>query len=202
MLNVQDYFGNIDIYLLDQILKNGFNNGMKIMDAGCGSGRNLIYFLRNGFEVFGVDKNSEAIKIVRSTAAQLAPDLPIENFEISAVEEMPFADVSFDAVLSSAVLHFADDEKEFGKMIDEMWRILRVGGIFFGRLASSIGIEEKVIPLGNRRFLLPDGSERFLVDEEFIAAKIGKFNASWLEPLKTTNVQNLRCMTTVVLRKN
>jgi hypothetical protein len=53
-----------------------------------------------------------------------------------------------------------------------------------------------------RKYLLPDGSKRFLVDEKLLNATINRIGAIQLEPLKTTNVQNLRCMTTWVLIKN
>lgn len=201
MINVRELFDGIDIYLFDQILKGRFKSGMSILDAGCGGGRNLTYFLRNNYEVFAVDENEEAIENVRSMSARFAPNLPGENFQTSKVESMPFGTGSFDAVLSSAVLHFARDEEQFRTMVDEMWRVLRSGGIFFARTASSIGIEKLIKPIGGRRFLLPDGSERFLVSEEYIDEVWGGIDAAWLEPVKTTNVQNLRCMTTLVLRK-
>lgn len=202
MINVNELFGDIDIYLFDQILKNRFAPGIKILDAGCGSGRNLVYFLRQGFEVFGVDQNREAIESVRRLADALAPELFSGNFQISSVEKMPFPDKNFDAVMSSAVLHFAADESHFDKMLREMWRVLKPAGMFFARLASSIGIEDRIERIAERRFLLPDGSERFLVDEELLIAATQKLGATFIEPIKTTNVQNLRCMTTWVIRKN
>ena len=202
MINVNEFFGDIDIYLFDQILKNRFTPEMKILDAGCGGGRNLVYFLRSGFDVFGVDRNADAIEYVRQIAQMIAPEISPENFQISSVEKMPFADETFDWVLSSAVLHFADDETQFNKMLQEMRRVLKPSGTFFARLASSIGIENRIEKVSERRYLLPDGSERFLVDEEMLIAATEKFGAAFIEPIKTTNVQNLRCMTTWVVRKN
>lgn len=202
MINPRELFGEIDIYLFDQILKNRFNNEMSILDAGCGGGRNLVYFLRDGCEVFGVDQNPSAIEQIRFIAQELAPNLPTENFQISNVEKMPFPNERFDAVISSAVLHFAANERHFHEMLEEMWRVLKPEGIFFARLASSIGIEQKIERIENRRYFLPDGSERFLVDEEFLILKTNQLGGTWLEPIKTTNVQNLRCMTTWVLCKN
>jgi len=201
MKNTRELFGEIDIYLFDQILKDRFNGEMSILDAGCGGGRNLVYFLRNGCQVFGVDQNPQAIEQIRLLAKTLAPNLPPENFQFASVEKMPFEDECFDAVISSAVLHFAENERHFGKMLHEMWRVLKPEGLFFARLASSIGIENLIESTGGGRYLLPDGSERFLVDEEFLTSTTKQFGGIWLEPLKTTNVQNLRCMTTWVLLK-
>ena len=201
MINLRELLGEIDIYLFDQILKNRFNPRMSVLDAGCGGGRNIIYFLRSGFRVFGVDRSARAIEQVRQLAQALTPNSPPENFQISTVEQMPFEDERFDVVISSAVLHFAENERHFDEMFAEMWRVLKPGGLFFARLASSIGIENKVEAIGGGRYLLPDGSQRFLVDEEMLTLKVKQFNGEWLEPLKTTNVQNLRCMTTLVLMK-
>jgi ubiquinone/menaquinone biosynthesis C-methylase UbiE len=199
-MNLHNLFGEIDIYLFDQLLKGRFTTGMSILDAGCGGGRNLVYFLRNDYKVYGVDQNAGAVAQVRRLASNLNPDISPENFLVSDVEEMPFPSESFDAVISSAVLHFARDAQHFNRMLDEMWRVARPGGLFFARLASSIGIEELVKPVGSGRYLLPDGTERFLVDTESLMSAADRLGAEWLEPLKTTNVQNLRCMTTWVLR--
>lgn len=201
MINARELFGDIDIYLFDQILKNRFGDRMSILDAGCGAGRNLIYFLRSGCKIFGVDLNPEAIRYVRELAQSLAPGLSAENFQVSKVEEMPFPDESFDAVISSAVLHFARSEQHFNGMLAEMWRVLKPEGLLFVRLASSIGIEDKIKLIEGRRYDLPDGSERFLVDEELLLSATSRLGGILSEPLKTTNVQNLRCMTTWVLRK-
>jgi tellurite methyltransferase len=198
-MNVREYFGSIDIYLFDQILKERFNPKMRILDAGCGGGRNMVYFLRYGFEVFGTDQNEDAIYAVQNLANQINPDYPSENFKVSTVEKMPFEDNCFDLVISSAVLHFADDENHFNRMFDEMWRVLKPNGILFARLASDIGIENLVEKVSGRRFILPDGSERFLVNEKMLIDKTAEIGGVFLEPIKTTNVQNLRCMTTLVL---
>lgn len=201
MSELRSRFGEIDIYLFDQLLKGRFDAARTVLDAGCGSGRNLVYFLQNGFDVFGTDRDPEAIVRVRRLAARLAPHAPSDRFQHAAVEAMPFGDASMDAVLSSAVLHFADDEAHFAAMLGEMWRVLRPGGLFFARLASSIGMEDRVEPLQGRRHRLPDGSDRFLVDAPFLAHHAARPGALPLDPLKTTIVQDLRAMTTWCLRK-
>ena len=194
-------FGEIDIYLFDQLLKGRLTEGMRLLDAGCGGGRNLPFFLQSGFDVCAVDASAPAVTAARELAAALAPRLPVDNFRVERVEGMSFADADFDAVISSAVLHFAADEAQFQAMLGEMWRVLKPGGLFFARLASVIGIEGRVRPLGHRRFHLPDGSDRFLVDEDLLVSATARLKGEWLEPIKTVNVQNLRCMTTWCLRK-
>jgi SAM-dependent methyltransferase len=203
-LNLQEWFGGIDIYLFDQLLKERIVPGMRILDAGCGTGRNLVYLLKSGFQVFGVDESSSALAHTRQLAANLAPHLPQDNFRVEPVERMSFADASFDVVLSSAVLHFARDEEQWQRIFSEMWRVLKPGGIFFARLASSIGIEDKIKLVndrGERRYQLPDGSERFLVDEAMLLSVTAAVSGEFLDPIKTTVVQNMRSMTTWCLRK-
>ena len=200
-LNLQEWFGTIDIYLFDQLLKGRIVPGMLVLDAGCGPGRNLVYLLRSGFEVFGVDESSAAIAQTRRLAATLAPHLSQNNFRVEPVERMSFADAGFDVVLSSAVLHFAECEAQWMAMVEEMWRVLKPGGIFFARLASSIGMEDRVRPIANGRYDLPDGSQRFLVDEAMLLCVTTALGGEFIEPIKTTVVQNMRAMTTWCLRK-
>lgn len=193
-------YGNIDIYLFDQLLKGRYDNARKVLDAGCGSGRNLFYFLSNGYEVFGIDPNPEAIETVKQLSATLAPGNPQENFSIGYAENLPYNDNQFDLIICNAVLHFAKDEQHFENMLRSMFRVLKPGGYFFARLASDIGIETQIHPLGNQRYLLPDGSERFLVNEQTLLKYTDELGVLH-EHLKTTNVQNLRAMTTWCVQK-
>ena len=200
-LNLQEWFGGIDIYLFDQLLKGRFVPGMRVLDAGCGTGRNLVYLLRSEYEVFGVDESPEAVAHTRRLAAALAPHLPADNFRVEAVERMSFANTGFDVVLSSAVLHFARDEEQWSSMVKEMLRVLKPGGIFFARLASTIGMEDHVELIEGRRYHLPDGSERFLTDEAMLLRVSAELRGEFIEPIKTTVVQNMRAMTTWCMRK-
>jgi tellurite methyltransferase len=194
-------FGQIDIYLFDQLLRGRIAPGMRVLDAGCGTGRNLVYLLENGFDVSAADADPGAVDVVRAAAARLAPHLPITNFRAEPVEAMSFPDASADVVISSAVMHFASDERQFDAMLNSMWRVLARDGMLFCRLASTIGIADRVQPLGGRRFRLPDGSARFLVNEDILMSHTARLGGTLLDPLKTTVVQNQRSMTTWVLRK-
>jgi tellurite methyltransferase len=194
-------FGQIDIYLFDQLLRGRLKPGMRVLDAGCGSGRNLVYFLRSGYDVFGTDSDADAIESVRRLAETLAPHVFAANFRVEPVEHMTFPDAFADVVLSSAVLHFARDDRQFEGMVKDMWRVLKPCGLLFCRLASAIGMETRVRRTSGRRFLLPDGSERYLVDEAMLVELTRELGGTLLDPLKTTIVQNQRCMTTWVVRK-
>ena len=196
-----DQFGHIDIYLFDQLLRGRIAAGMRVVDAGCGTGRNLVYLLREGYDVYATDQDPQAVAAVRALAAALAPQLSADHFRVEPVEQSSFADASVDVVISNAVLHFARDHAHFDAMVKEMWRVLKPGGLFFARLASSIGIADRMQPLGDGRHQMPDGSERYLVDEAKLMATTWRLGGRQLDPLKTTIVQDQRCMTTWVVER-
>lgn len=196
-----EQFGNIDIYLFDQLLKGRITRDMRILDAGCGSGRNLIYLLRSGYEVYAVDRSEEAIAAVQELAEGLVPSWQREQARVEPVERMSWESGSFDFIISSAVLHFAKNEEHFNQMLQELWRVLQPGGLLFARLASSIGMETKVKPLGDGRYLLPDGSQRYLVNEERLLELTAQLKGTLFEPIKTVQVAGQRCMTTWCIRK-
>lgn len=198
---LQDAFGEIDIYVFDQLLKGRFDSARAVLDAGCGEGRNLHYLLARGLDCYGIDRVPEAIADIRALAARLAPSLPPDHFVAGEIDALPWPDGTFDAVICSAVLHFARDEAHFDRMVGEMWRVLARGGIFVARLASTIGIETLVGDVAGRRARVPDGSERFLVDEAMLMTRTSQLGGHLLDALKTTVVQQQRAMTTWVVRK-
>ena len=193
-------FGEIDIYLFDQLLRGRFDGRRRVLDAGCGRGRNLPFFLRHGFDVRAVDADPDAMRSVRQLAASLHPALPPDRMHCGPLEALPWEDSSVDAVICSAVLHFARDQREFAAMLEEMWRVLAPGGLFFARLATSIGLE-RYLTSAMGRVRLPDGSERFVVDEATLLFWTSRLGGRLADPLKTTNVQQKRCMTTWVMEK-
>jgi SAM-dependent methyltransferase len=198
-LSVQEQFGQIDIYVFDQILRGNIAAGMRVLDAGSGYGRNLVHLLREGCEIFALDEDRDAIEHVRKLSASLETGLPAENFQVGYIERMPFPDSSVDVVLCNSALHFARDQAHFKKMLAEMWRVLKPGGMLFCRLGSRIGMEFE--SAGGGRYFIGDGSVWFLVDEKMLLELTEELNAILVDPLKTTIVQDYRCMTTWVLRK-
>jgi tellurite methyltransferase len=191
-------FGGIDIYLFDQLLRGRFDDRPRVLDAGCGSGRNLPYFLARGFEVYAIDGDAGAAEDARALATAVAPGAPADRVRQGAIDALPWPDAAMDAVICSAVLHFARDHAHFHRMIDELWRVLAPGGLLFARLATSIGIE-RLIARPTGRVRLPDGSERFVVDEATLLETTARLGGTLADPIKTTNVQNQRCMTTWVI---
>ena len=198
--DLRSTFGEIDIYLFDQLLRGRFDRRRRVLDAGCGGGRNLPFFLRHGYDVRVADADPAAIDAVCRLAASLNVTMPADHMHCGPLASLPWADASVDAVICSAVLHFARDEGDFAAMLDELWRVLTPGGMLFARLATSIGLERQLAATTGR-VRLPDGSDRFVVDERMLIEWTDAHGATLLDPIKTTNVQNQRCMTTWVLQK-
>lgn len=194
-------FGNIDIYLFDQLLKGRINKDMKLLDAGCGGGRNVHYLMQAGVKVYGADASEAAISEVRKMAAEVAPTLSPKNFVTADLADLPYADNAFDVVMCSAVLHFARDEAHFRSMVAELWRVLEPGGMLFCRFSTTIGMEGKLQQVEPRKYQMPHGPVWFLADEALLRELIYTLRAELLEPLKTVLVEQERSMTTLVLRK-
>ncbi len=205
MIDLQELralFGRVDIYVFDQLMRGNIAPGMRVFDAGCGGGRNLVYLVQAGFEVSGLDRDPRAVEAVRRLARRHAPNLPAGAFRVESLEGSSFPDACADVVLCNAVLHFARDHDHFDAQLDGAWRLLAPGGLFFARLASSIGIETSVRARANGRFTQPDGSEVYLVDHDRLLAATARLGGELVDPIKTTNVQELRCMTTWVVRRS
>ena len=73
--------------------------------------------------------------------------------------------------------------------------VLAPRGLLFARLASNIGLETVMGP-GGRRVRVPDGSDRFVVDETILMTFTARLGGRLADPLKTTVVQGMRAMTT------
>ncbi len=202
ILTLQEQFGQIDIYLFDQLLKGRIARGMRVLDSGCGGGRNLVYLLREGYDVCAADLDASAVESVRALARRLAPALPDANFRVEATENMSFEDGCADVAISNTVLHFARDDAHFEAMLRGLWRVLKPGGLFFARLGSTIGMENQVRRIEGRRYWSPDGSERYLVDAELLEAYTERLGGELADPIKTTVVDKQRSMTTWVMRKS
>ena len=186
---------NIDIYLLDQILKGRIFSNMKILDVGCGTGRNSAYLINEKFDLIGIDSDKQKIN-------RLQEKFPENNFFVSDVKKMPFKEVQFDYIICNAVLHFAENTNDFFKMLTELFRVLKPKGTLFIRMTSDIGIENKVKEIKDGVYKIPDGSTRFLLTKKVLKTFKQNFKFDFIEPLKTVNVNDLRCMTTLVIKKN
>jgi tellurite methyltransferase len=179
-------------------MKGRYRATDKILDAGCGDGRNMHWFLQNNMVIAGIDHNEEAITQLKTSNPTLSKD----SLQVCLVEKIPFPDNHFDHIICSAVLHFAAGTNHFKEMLAEIVRVTRQGGSIFIRMASNIGLEDKVNLISDGVYYIPDGSRRFLLTKALLAESMEQLNLSLMEPLKTVNVNDIRCMSTLVLQKN
>lgn len=201
LTSLRSQFGDIDIYLFDQLLKGRIRKGMQLLDAGCGAGRNIAYLMQAGVQVYGADISAEAIEQTRKLASALAPAIPGRNFIVADLDALPFSDEKFDVVLCSAVLHFARSEEHFKGIVQELWRVLKPGGMLFARFSTTIGLEGKLQQVEGRFYRMSHGPVWFLADEKLVIALERELGMARLEPLKTVLVEQERTMTTWVVQK-
>ncbi len=197
MHHLAPLLGTTDINLLDQMMKGRYAPPESILDAGAGGGRNLHWFMQQGFQVFGTDQSPEAVEALK----QNYPGLPAGRFLVAQVESMPFPAASFHHIISCAVLHFAENHAHFEQMFGEMIRVLKPGGSLFVRVATDVGLEEIIVPLGHGRFHLPDGTDRYLLTRPMLETQMLRHQLHWLEPFKTVLVDDVRSMAVLVLGK-
>lgn len=188
--------GGIDIYLLDAILKEHYKESSVILDAGCGTGRNLKWFYNNNFTVFGVDANTKSIDIAKENYPNIANNLTVQNLDVLSFEEF-----YFDHVICSAVLHFAQNTQHFLNMFSELVRVLKPNGTLFIRMTNIEGIENNVSLIADGVYQLPDNTNRFLLNHKLLKQVCADFNLQLIAPFKSVNVNNERCMATIILRK-
>lgn len=196
MKKLKNQIDQIDIYLLDQILKERYLQGENILDAGCGTGRNLKWFYNNNYSIYAIDTNAENI-----TELKKKYPLQKEHYSTNSIEDIPFEKQFFHHIICIAVLHFAKNEKHLFSFFSELLRVLKTNGTLFIRFASDIGLEKRVKHIANGVYKLPDGTDRFLLNRILLEKILDKFNLKLLEPVKTVNVEDIRCMTTLMLQK-
>ena len=171
---LNEELGNIDLHLLDQILKGNFKQGMRICDAGCGEGRNLIYFLKNGYDVYAVDKNPTAIKMARMHARSLNSHIHQDHFIISDLATLPFKDEYFEILFSINVLHLVDDEYQFNQIMDEFFRVLKSKALLMLKMQCSI--HEGALSDHCEKGRFNDVSNRFLFTHNLLKNILEKYS--------------------------
>lgn len=184
----------MDIYLMDQLFKGKITKEARILDAGCGAGRNMRFFLGNDFDITGFDPESKVLFRLKEQFPTKA-----DQFSVSTIEGYQDED-GFDYIICNAVLHFAKDHNHFDRMIAALVGLLRADGILFIRMTSAIGINLENSETGVH--VLPDGSTRYCVTRRQIDLILGKYGVKLDSAVKTVKVEGLRSMTMMVFRKD
>jgi len=97
-------------------------SGDKVLDLGCGNGRNIVYFKEKLTDYYGADNSVELIKLARKKH-------PRKNFRVDNALELSFTGEFFDKVYSIAVLHQIPSEKLRIKFLREAKRVLKPKGL-------------------------------------------------------------------------
>lgn len=193
--------GNIDLYWLDFILKGFLPENAKILDAGCGEGRNLTYCLKNRMDIFGIDQNPEAIQLLKLIAKQYKIEDIEARFQVMKLDKILFPDDTFDVIICSAVLHFAKSLEHFKKMVSELVRLLKPGGKIFLRTMTDHYLAEEVIEMEPNIYQFPNEQIRFVVNAERFINDLNTQKLELIEPFKEVVVQDRHTMGTFMLQK-
>lgn len=186
---------NTDIYLIDQIFKGRYQNDDSVLFAGCGTGRNMAWFYNQNFNISAVDKNDETLAVVKETYPN------ISSIVKGNLNGLHYKNENFNHIICSAVLHFAESEKEFDVWFKELIRVLKPEGSLFIRMTTNIGVQQTIKEIGKGIYYLKDETNRFLITRKKLEKLLLQFNLELIEPFKTTVVEDLRSMATIVLKK-
>jgi len=182
-------------------MRGRIHSKMKLLDAGCGHGRNSEYFIRNNYDISGFDRKEESLNSLIANIPIWNPDYDFNKFQLGTIENPPFLNQQFDFIISNAVLHFAESRKHFIQLFEAMIHLLNPQGILWIRMCAKHTIESYAQHLEDDIYDLPDGSTRYLLDLNVLSQLQQKHHLHLLDPFKTLNVSNLRTMSTIVLQK-
>ncbi len=98
----------------------GNPHDMKILDAGCGTGKNMEFLKSKGYQVEGIDVSEEALDFCRKRG--------LANVKLGSVDKIPYKDCTFDAVLCMDVLGLLDKNAQ-KRAVSELVRVIKPGGL-------------------------------------------------------------------------
>jgi|TARA_B110000046_G_scaffold58392_1_gene65390 tellurite methyltransferase len=181
--DINNFIGDIDLELLDQLLKGRFNDRHCLLEIGCGQGRNIIPFLNLKKAIYGIDVDKKNIALCKIIATSLGGNPAF--FSKAHAHTLPFENAFFDAVINCRVMHFAKNNIDFKQQWDEQFRVLKKGGFLYLSMDTSIHNKEIVQHTDGERSWLNDRSERLLLSEQLFDLVELHTDFQLLEPLKT-----------------
>ena len=106
-------------------LDKGSFKGKKILDVGCGDGRNLVVLAQAGFDVHGAEVNQEIVDVVRKNMQELSIPAKIE---VGTNDSLPFDEGYFDYLLSWNACYYLGENRDFNSHVEEFGRVIKAGG--------------------------------------------------------------------------
>lgn len=110
------------------VLKKNKLKKEKILEIGCGNGRDSIYFANNGLNIIGIDLSTNALKLAKKNKILRVKNKRFQNlitFKKADAEKLPFSNDYFGGIYSVGVLHSTNLKKSFS----EIYRVLKKNGI-------------------------------------------------------------------------
>lgn len=154
----------------------------RILDAGCGNGRHVVFFAEQGFDVYGIDISEEAIEIAN---AWLAKKGLTAHLKVGDIKKLLFDEEYFDVVISYGVLdHIPFSEAK--KAVQEIRRALVNGGYFYVTLRSVDDCEYGRGKLVEKNtYVLEEGYEKGIIQHFFSPEEVNEL----LEGFKVFDVE-------------
>lgn len=107
--------------------------GKKILEAGCGPGRDVLYFVEEGYEPIGVDKSKNMIKVAKKR-------VPKGKFQQMDLTDLKFDENEFDGIWCMSALTVLEDD-DVKKALHQMYKVLKPKGIIYISVMEGQGQE-------------------------------------------------------------
>jgi SAM-dependent methyltransferase len=156
--------------VLLQAAADEWRDGARLLDIGCGAGRNAVPLARAGWDVYGVDLSLPMVTTARSrlAAAQLTDRARVL---LAPMDRLPFASASFDFIVAQGVWNLARSGGEFGRAVDEAARVARPGCALFLFTFSRHTLTPEAEPAPGESFVFTQFSGQpqcFLTEEQIV----------------------------------
>jgi len=147
--------------------------GNKILELGCGEGKDSVFFAKNGYEVFSLDCSEKAIKSFEENIVKNDVKKLVHPILYDITIPLKFDDETFDVVFAHLSLHYFDDQTNT-KIFTEIRRVLKVGGLLFVRVKST---EDQLYGKGKKieEDMFEFGHIRHFFSKEYLMSKIKGF---------------------------
>jgi SAM-dependent methyltransferase len=149
----------------------------RLLDLGCGSGRHVVQFAKEGFHVWGLDGSPNGLHLAREWL--LEDGLSAGLVQSDMREPLPFPDCAFDGLLSTQVIHHALIAQVRGT-IREIWRVLAPGGLAFVSVSGQKHDDEEYVEVEPGTWVPTTGPEaglpHHIFSEEELRSEFAAFN--------------------------